>query len=83
MPIPYISDLDDDALLQEYHRSIKRLRSLDRTAPAWARDIRLMYHDYLADELTARRLSIEQAPSRAQAANVGDASMFDRVPSGA
>ena len=72
MPIPYISDLDDEALLQEYQRSIKRLRSLDRTAPAWARDIRVMYHDYLADELTVRRLRMEQAPQDAQPINVSD-----------
>jgi hypothetical protein len=54
MPVPAISDLDDDTLLQEYRRSITRLQSLDRAAPVWAHDIRLMY--YLADELAARHL---------------------------
>ena len=60
MPIPYISDLDNDTLLQEFTRSITRLRSLDRAAPKWTHDIRLMYHDYLADEVAARGLRIER-----------------------
>ena len=59
MPIQAISDLEDAALLEEYRRSIRRLQSLDRTAPVWTHDIRLMYHDYLADEVAARRLRID------------------------
>ena len=59
MPIQAISDLDDAALLEEYRRSIRRLQSLDRAAPVWTHDIRLMYHDYLADEVAARRLRID------------------------
>jgi hypothetical protein len=51
-----LREADDDALLQEYKRSIKRLESLDPSLPKGWRDIRVMYHDYIGQELARRRL---------------------------
>jgi hypothetical protein len=79
MPIQYLSDLDDAALLKEYQWSTKRLHGLDRAAPSWAREIRLMYHEYVADEMTARSLSIEATANLTQPVSEGGASVFHQV----
>ena len=50
-----LSDLDDEALVREHEKSLKCLRSLDSDVPDWVREVRVMYHHYLINELLRRR----------------------------
>lgn len=50
-----LSDLDDETLLREYEKSLKGLRSLNFDVPDWVREVRVMYHHYLINELVRRR----------------------------
>ena len=53
-----LSDLDDEALLREHEKSRKGLSSLDSDVPEWVREIRVMYHHCLINELLQRRGSM-------------------------
>jgi len=53
-----LSELDDDALRREHEKSSKSLRSLDSDVPEWVREIRVMYHHYIINEMLERRRSV-------------------------
>ncbi|HET6474107.1 MAG TPA: hypothetical protein VFG38_19875 [Pseudomonadales bacterium] len=57
-----LSELSDDALLREHEKSLKCLRSLDSEVPDWVREIRVMYHHDLINELLERRRLVPSGP---------------------
>jgi len=65
-----LCDAPDAVLLREYKLSIKRLDALDPSLPKGWRDIRIMYHDYLGQELAQRRLLSLKTESQAQTPRV-------------
>jgi len=50
-----LSELDDEALLREHEKSLRSLKGLDSDVPDGVREIRVMYHHYLINELLERK----------------------------